>query len=255
MGVSDRERPHLRVVEALDPELADIVARAAHGRDALEASGGLMPEAQPSLEQELHALAQQAGCPRGPELSLGLACGGRGSAIVESVAREVETSGWVPGKVGVADAKPWLLLAGVAGSGKSVAAFWALTRATLLNGRIAPGGRRYVRSSAVAAKNLGFSPDKEWLDELAQVRWLVLDDLGWIDKGKDEHLAPSVQYLLDERHARRGRTVITTNLSRAALLPYVGDRVGSRLRQAATLLVAADGDMRRGTQGPGCRVR
>ncbi|WP_428262806.1 hypothetical protein [Haliangium sp.] len=226
-----------------DPELDALLALAAQARDDAENRGMLTAEPDDArVADELRARALGAGIPECPDLDLVL-----GGAIRESPAlaglRCAVRRGWAPGSEG--DDKPWTLLSGNVGTGKSIAALWALTHGTCDERGLAPGGRRYLRSKRLARLNAAYAPDREQLDELASVRWLVLDDLGWQDAGRDEHLAPAVVDVLEERHLRRRPTILVTNLERRALAEYLGDRLVDRMRQVVTSVVTGDRSMRR----------
>lgn len=206
----------------------------------------------------LHEMAQASGCP--PEESA-LVIGGqlRQTTVLERVRREVGR-GWARAERPPAGAKHWLVLCGLPGTGKSLAAVWALLRGTWdAEGNPISGlrSRMFITSKAVAELNPKFGPDRAKLADLTAVKWLVLDDVGYLDAGDGNCLADSVQRLLTDRHEKRARTIITTNLSTRQLLGYEhgatgervpgyagGDRMSDRLNQLATFIITKDESLR-----------
>lgn len=118
---------------------------------------------------------------------------------------------WLPGE------RAWLVLAGSMGTGKTVAAAWAVWT-TLNSGRSA----QYRRMAEVARLSW-FNEAKADLEELKRVHLLVLDDVG--TEHTKEFNEGLVFDLLDARHAGRRRTILCTNLGDKS----VGDRLGDRL--------------------------
>jgi DNA replication protein DnaC len=92
----------------------------------------------------------------------------------------------------------FLLLAGTAGRGKTLAACWALTQK----------GGRYVRTRAVATA--GFD-DEGWLYDLAHAPLLVLDEM--VREAQDEKgwAYSKVYDLLDRRQSNLRKTILITN--------------------------------------------
>lgn len=81
------------------------------------------------------------------------------------------------------------------------------------------------------------------LDKYKQASFLVIDDLGadrLTDYGAGELLA-----LLDYRYRELKPTVITTNLSRADMIAYLGERAVSRLDECTDKIVLAGADRRK----------
>lgn len=118
-----------------------------------------------------------------------------------------------------------LVLQGGTGSGKSVAAAWAL--ASL-------GG--YCRSASQLAwtwqSNTVRAVDER--DRLADCRLLVLDDIGTEHRRDCEWLSVALRDLFELRQRDELLTIITTNLSHQAWEQrYPDERIGSRLSRAA----------------------
>jgi hypothetical protein len=131
-------------------------------------------------------------------------------------------------------ARPLIVLSGGHGAGKTVAACWALVFATLdQDGEPMVGDRLFVPSWKIAALNEKYAPDRQELERIAAIKWVVLDDLGRNDRGSDGLLSPSVQCFLDLRHGRlNARTIVTTNLPERDRDPYIGTALADRFRQS-----------------------
>lgn len=115
--------------------------------------------------------------------------------------------------------RPFFVMLGAVGAGKTVAAVWCLSR-HLAAGRDAatPGGGRpipravFLRASAFARMSAYDAKDREWLEnDLHRTSLLVLDDMG------AEYLTPSAMTLFDEmldvRYGNMRRTILTSNLA------------------------------------------
>lgn len=110
---------------------------------------------------------------------------------------ETEAIGLVRGFLGSADR--FLLMAGNAGRGKSLAACWGLAQL----------GGRYVRTRDVAT---AFGDEDEgWLSDLARTRLLVMDEM--VREAQDEKgwAYSKVYDLLDRRQASLLKTILITN--------------------------------------------
>ena len=138
----------------------------------------------------------------------------------------------------VAGTKPWLVLAGGTGTGKSVAAGYGLAR---LLGMRRRGG--WVASVAFSGLVGGFDGQAE-LRRLQSLDVLVVDDFG------TEHYSSFVEGLFFEVLAGRHehgdlRTIITTNLDRAALRHRLGSRLADRVSHACSMVTCVGESMRR----------
>lgn len=149
-----------------------------------------------------------------------------------------------------------LVLLGVPGAGKSVAAVYALKGATKTVRMMAhPKAPDFTyledfSSSAgcfLTAAELRtasrYSDGRAWslLEESVRVKVLVLDELRASDfngVGLER-----LEEILGARHARKLRTVITTNLTQSELKRAVGDRLSSRFKEAKVVELGGQ-DMR-----------
>lgn len=232
---------------SIKDDLRKILRDAHSARDEAEANGAFKPSARAREAARaahyriLRDLGREAGAPP-DEVDLLTSGGLRETDILAKVQRWSEGAWSSAGRS--SGRKTWALLVGGKGSGKTTAAVWALLDGT----RQLAGPRVYVASRYVARLSLKFAPDCAQLDALASARWLVLDDVGFLD-GHDGHVAPAVQCLLADRFDRRARTIITSNLSPERLTRYLDDgdqdaRFADRFRQVCTDLVTLQGSLR-----------
>lgn len=119
----------------------------------------------------------------------------------------------------------WLVLVGRTGIGKSVAAAFVCDVAS----RLAPV--TWI-SAAECLDSLQRFDAAAMAANLRRVSMLVLDDLG-----TEGRIGP-LQALLSARHDDNRRTVITANLSTAALRERLGTRVADRVRSSSLVLRA-----------------
>lgn len=121
----------------------------------------------------------------------------------------------------------FLVLCGAKGTGKSVAATWAVREA------IRRGDTGAFRRVSELAKLSQFDAGAAELEYLKGVHLLVLDDFGTELLG--DYARAQLHELLDHRHETYGRTVITSNLPWLATtrngqtVPGLADRLGERL--------------------------
>lgn len=118
--------------------------------------------------------------------------------------------------------KPWLVLMGSTGVGKSVAAAAALHRCFQQGSSVA-----WVEAAEVATSAGGFN-GQERADKLKAVDVLVVDDVG-TDQTNDWALG-ILRGILQHRHEEQLRTIITTNLNGSDFRAHVGQRVADRIR-------------------------
>ncbi len=134
--------------------------------------------------------------------------------------------------------KPWLVLAGNTGCGKSVAAAYTIAR----NGGLWIRAERLVR---VFYANFGDQFEEQ--EKIRDCGLLVLDDVA--SELDASRMQSALIELLDARKSRRQCTVVTTNLSKTAFAArYGNERLISRLHES--VLWVGDGasaDMRRAT--------
>lgn len=139
----------------------------------------------------------------------------------------------------VAGPKPWLVIAGGTGTGKSVAAGYGLAR---LLGMRRRGG--WVDSASFASRVGGFDGQTE-LRRLQSLDALVVDDFG------TEHYSSFTEALFFEVLAGRHehgdlRTILTTNLDRAALRHRLGSRLADRVSNACSMVTCTGESLRKG---------
>lgn len=152
----------------------------------------------------------------------------RGVGVPELVRRELALNRPTPAFAGadkwLASDKPWLILAGPVGTGKSCAAGYALERS--LKGQQTAA---WISSSSISSSAGGFGGELQ-LRRLQCVDVLVVDDFG------TEHLSPWAESVFHEllaaRHENALRTVMTTNLSREAFRARIGPRLADRIAHA-----------------------
>lgn len=121
----------------------------------------------------------------------------------------------------------WLALCGTKGTGKSVAATWAVREV------IRGGGTARFRRTSDLARLSNFDAGADELDCLKRVHLLVLDDFG--SELLSAFARDKLDEVLDHRHEHYGRTVLTSNLSwigAGGMAERLGERLTDRLKQA-----------------------
>lgn len=131
----------------------------------------------------------------------------------------------------------WLALCGTKGTGKSVAATWAVREA------IRSGGSGAFRRAFEIAKLSGFDVGAAELEHLKRVNLLVVDDFG--TELLSDYARAQFHELFDYRHENYGRTIITSNLpwitttrdgeTRPGLKDRLGERLVDRFEQCGRL--------------------
>lgn len=121
----------------------------------------------------------------------------------------------------------WLVMCGVKGTGKSVAATW------LVREVITAGDSAAFRRTSELAKLSQFDAGAAELEHLKHVHLLVLDDFG--AELLTDYARAQLFEVLDHRHENYGRTIITSNLVWAdterdgVKAPGLASRLGERL--------------------------
>jgi DNA replication protein DnaC len=146
----------------------------------------------------------------------------------------------------VVERGPSLLLQGRVGTGKTHQA-WGAIRA------LAVSGLKVAWSATTAADLYARMRPRHGVDaevvfeEYAQARLLLLDDLG---AAKPSEWTEEVSYrLVNYRYENRLPTLVTTNVGKD-LTERLGERVVSRLREMASLVVLDGADRRQGPTSP-----
>lgn len=163
----------------------------------------------------------------------------------------------------LASDKPFCVLAGGVGAGKSVAGAYALLKATRKVRMLAhpladepvefeeldPRGGLFTTAARLRHSER-YTEGKvvSLMDRAATVKWLVLDELREADaQGAGQ---ARLEEVLGERYAMARRTVITTNLPQQSLAALLKERLSSRLAEGAMVVDAGDADLRRGEVAP-----
>lgn len=121
----------------------------------------------------------------------------------------------------VASGKPWLVLMGSVGTGKSVGAAWALLQLR--------GSALWVSAAELATKAGGFS-GAEFAERLKGVEVLVVDDVG--TEHANDFAKAVMAEVLTFRHEQELRTIVTTNLAGDVFRARMGTRLADRIRSA-----------------------
>jgi DNA replication protein DnaC len=120
------------------------------------------------------------------------------------------------------NSKRWLILLGASGTGKTVAAAWAIRNAIRV-GRTAD----YRRATSIARLS-AYGPDKADLEHLQRVALLVIDDFG--NEQLNDFAASTLFELFDFRHGEKLKTVVTSNLSASEFAAKIGVRLADRIQ-------------------------
>ena len=216
----------------------------AAAREKLVAELEAATKAQEALEAERErvdrAMRQMAGK---------LSRSGIGERSLEAAraAEDTEALGvvkrWLPKRE-----QTWLVLCGPKGTGKSVAATWALMQT--LQSTDARHNTGAFRLAPALAKLSQFEAGAAEMEYLKGVALLVVDDFG--TELLNDYARAQLFELLDARHESYGRTIITSNLSWGPTKPdlpwleqRLGERLADRIRQAGTVQQIAHASMRR----------
>jgi DNA replication protein DnaC len=125
--------------------------------------------------------------------------------------------------------KVWLALCGVPGTGKSVAATWAVREV------IRSGSTAAFRKTSEIAKLSGFEAGAAEMEHLKSVDLLALDDFG--TELLTDYARAQLFELLDARHEAYGRTILTSNLlwmGPGGMAERLGERLVDRIADGGT---------------------
>ena len=137
------------------------------------------------------------------------------------------------------DAKPWLLIEGGVGIGKTEllrSAVWQMTQNELnpyyitayeFDARI-----KQFRSTAENANSEIYVDPDEWVQKLSRLPILVMDDVG-AGVRDSEYVVSRFERLFATRYQLRLPTALSTNLTSERFIRTVGARVYSRLTDAS----------------------
>lgn len=161
---------------------------------------------------------------------------GIGSRTLETAESAQDTPAMLATRQWLNSGRSWLLLAGDVGTGKSVAAAWALLEVAKQGQRIA-----FRRASEIARMS-GFDVGAKDIAALKSVGLLVVDDLG--TECQTGWAASIFHELFDARHEAKRRTIITSNLKRADARARLGDRLSDRVQQDGRVVWLEGSSMR-----------
>lgn len=119
--------------------------------------------------------------------------------------------------------RTWLVLLGGTGTGKTVAAVWAMREAARQAEPVA------FRTAAALSRMSGFNEGAVELERLQRVSLLVVDDVG--AEAQTSWGQGLLSELLDARHQGFRRTIITSNLGQEAFKQRIGERLVDRIRE------------------------
>lgn len=140
--------------------------------------------------------------------------------------------GWLQGS------ERWCLLVGPVGTGKSVAARWAVDR-------VIETGRWAFMTTAARLGRLSTWDDAGELDRLERADLLVVDDVG--AEADNDHARVTLRSLLDTRHDRGRRTILTSNLVDGLLSRWLGERITNRIAESFVRIKTSGESMRKTT--------
>jgi DNA replication protein DnaC len=128
-----------------------------------------------------------------------------------------------------------LILCGPAGTGKTQAAMLIARAAATAGHRIAVENIGRLAAKIRAAYSDDSTSEHTETKRLAETSLLVLDDVGAGESGEAKVERRLLYFVLEERQNARRPTVVTTNLTAAALKEFLGDRLMNRLMPAEVL--------------------
>ena len=157
------------------------------------------------------------------------------------------------------DASPLVVLAGTVGTGKSLAAAWALWDWWVTTRKVNPvTGYQWAHKGRcwIAAPHLARL--QKWAKEVTELEtapMLVLDDLG--EEQASDTAVAILSNLITTRFAERMPTAVTTNLDGKTFRERYGERIVDRVRECglddnghARWWVRCSGESLRGKQEP-----
>lgn len=168
---------------------------------------------------------------------------GVGERSLDAAASAYETEALGVVKRWRADASlTWLVMCGVKGTGKSVAATW------LVREVINSGDSAAFRRTSELAKLSQFEAGAAELEHLKCVHLLVLDDFG--AELLTDYARAQLFEVLDHRHENYGRTILTSNLQwqgAGGMAERLGERLVDRMAQAGRVVqLQPEKSLRRG---------
>lgn len=137
----------------------------------------------------------------------------------------------------LAGGESWLVLCGPKGTGKTVAATWAVVEA------IRRGDDAAFRRTSEVAKLSHFDVGAAEYERLARTHLLVLDEVG--AELLTDYARSQLHELLDRRHeSPRLKTLLTSNLLPKAFGERLGERIVDRIQHAGGIQLITGQSMR-----------
>lgn len=173
----------------------------------------------------------------------GLEASGAGERALHAAASPAQTQAleaaqkWLGAKPIDREYAVWLVLLGGTGTGKTVAATWALREA------LRQGESAYFRTTSRLSRLSGFDEGARELAMLSECGLLVLDDVG--AEAQTAWGSGLLQELLDNRHQGYRRTIITSNLSANDFKARLGERMTDRIREDGYVVTLGGKSLRR----------
>lgn len=125
--------------------------------------------------------------------------------------------------------KTWLTLLGGTGTGKTVAAVWAMREVARQGEPVA------FRTASALSRMSGFNEGAVELERLGRVSLLVVDDVG--AEAQTAWGQGLLSELLDVRHQGFRRTILTSNLGQEPFKQRVGERLVDRIREDGRVVI------------------
>lgn len=145
---------------------------------------------------------------------------------------------------------PFLFLMGGNGTGKTVAAAFAVKEALLASAGVSrpSGGRswqpaRWVEAGELACLSSFDERDREFFEECQRTRLLVLEEFA--SENLHREALPRLERLINHRYGNSLRTVFTSNISESQLNAPEWARIKDRLDEVAVIFECGNESMRK----------
>ena len=179
-------------------------------------------------EAALEREAAEAEAMRASRALRRLESAGVGARSLEAASAALDTEAMRATRDWLESGATWLVLCGARGTGKTVAATWAVREA------VRTGGTAAFRRASELAKLSMFDEGAKEMTRLRGVGLLVLDDYG--AEVASDYARAQLHELLDARHEDFGRTVLTSNLAWRGVAERMGERLTDRLQQSGRVV-------------------
>lgn len=148
--------------------------------------------------------------------------------------------------------KPFLFLMGGNGTGKTVAAAFAVKEALLASAGVSrpSGGRawqpaRWVEAGELACLSSFDDADREFLEDCQRTRLLVLEEFA--SENLHREALARLERLINHRYGNNLRTVFTSNISSGQLNAPEWARIRDRLHEVAVVFECGNESLRKRT--------